>query len=252
MNRSLLTNRAILSLALLISIHGNVQPVHAAAPVFCINCGTESTQLLGKLTMAKQLATQAQQLKTQLNQYQSMVMNSKTLPSQLWNNTMRDFQQLTGIMQQSKALGYSTQNIAGQFASRFGNFNSYTNKNMTAADWNAKYAQWSQQNSDNALYTLQGLGVHANQMVNDQATLRRVQAMATTSQGQMQALQVANQMAGQSVDQIMKLRQLIMIQAQMQANYLAQLQDQEAAKQANRNRLLNSWKSVSTTDGQKF
>jgi P-type conjugative transfer protein TrbJ len=204
----------------------------ATAPVFCVNCGTETTQLWSKLTMVKQLATQAQQLQTQLNSYQMMVTNTKTLPSQLWGEAMQDFQQLTGLMQQSKALAYSAQNLGGQFASRYGSYNSYLNKKMGTNDWQNKYAQWSKESSDNTLYAMKGLGLQARQMQNEQLAMQRVQAMANSASGQMQALQVANMMASQNTDQLIKLRELMMTQVQMQANYLAQQQDKQAAQDA--------------------
>ena len=105
---------------------------------------------------------------------------------------------------------------------------------MGSSAWKQKYQQWSAEGSDNALYTLKGLNVQAQQMQNEQAVLGQLQQMAGSASGRMQALQVANMMASQQVDQVFKLRQLVMQQLQMQANYLAIQQDQQAAAQAAR------------------
>jgi|GEM_PF-3070962 len=240
MKRFALVSSLIIGVAVIPSILWTQEPeAQATAPVYCVNCGTEMTQFLSKLTLAKQLATQAQQLQTEFDQYQNMLLNSKLLPTQIWNNATQDFQQLSSIMQQSRALGYATKNLATQFASQYGTFSSYKTQNMSFSGWMNKLNQWSKQSSDNAKYTLQGIGVQASQLQNDQAALQKIQALANSSTGQMQALQAANQMAAQSVDQIMKLRELIMMQSQMQANYLAQQQDRQAASDAAAQKLFN-------------
>lgn len=223
-----------------------------ADAVMCVNCGTEWTQLLNKAMMAKQLANQAVQLKTEIGQYQDMLTNSKGMPTQLWGRAMQDFQQLTGLMQRSKSLAYSARNLDGQFAARYGTYNSYLSKKMGNADWQNKYAQWSHEGTDNTLYAMKGLGVQATQLQNDQALLQRLQTMAGSAEGRMQAMQVANMIAAQNADQVMKLRQLMMMQLQMQANYLALQQDQAAARQASREKLYRTWKPTPNNNGQNF
>ncbi len=204
----------------------------ATAPVYCVNCSNELTQLANKLTMAKQLATQAQQLKVQFDQFTDMATNSKGIGTQLWGNAMSDFTKLQSLMQRSRALAGAASNLDGQFASRYGTYSSYQNQKMGSASWQSKYSQWSNEASDNALYALKGIGMQAGQMQNDQIMMQRLQGMAGSAEGRMQALQVANMLSSQTADQIFKLRQMVMLQAQMQANYLAQQQDKQAAMDA--------------------
>ena len=82
--------------------------------------------------------------------------------------------------------------------------------------------------------------------------MQQLQALAGSAQGRMEALQVANMMAAQNVSQIQKLQQLMMMQLQMQADYLAMQQDKEAAHEANRVNLYTNWKNTPDTDGQVF
>ncbi len=220
--------------------------------VTCVNCANSATQLWSKLTQAQQFAMQAKQLANQIQQYQTMVTNSKTLPKQVWGNAMNDFKQLQSLMLKSKAIAFNAGNLDKQFSSRYGTYESYLKQKMGGADWASKYGQWSREASDNTLYTMKTLGMHANQMTAEQATMAKLQSMAGSTVGQMQALQVANQIAAQNVDQVLKLRQLMMTQMQMQTNYLALQQDKEAAKQAARFKLYNSWTDVPYNDGKKY
>jgi len=228
-----------IALSLVLSILGQL-PVKAQNAVICTNCGTEWTQLMNKAMMAKQLATQAEQLSTQISQYKDMMTNSSGVSTHVWGQAMQDFAKLQNLMSQSRSMAYSAGNLDGQFSSRYGTYDSYLNRNMGAKDWQNKYTQWSQEGSDNARYALKSLGLQASQMQNEQALMQQLQSMAGTVQGRMQALQVANMMAAQNVEQVMKLRQMMMLQLQMQANYLAQQQDRMAAQEAAHQRFMNA------------
>ncbi len=235
-----LTNNIAIACTIAISLISSQQ---ASAQI--AGGSTEITQLANGLLLAQQLANQAQQL-------QNMLLNTNGFSTQIWGTTLQDLNQLNSLMQQSKALAYTASNLDGLFASKYSTYSSYLLQKMGASDWQNKYAQWSQEGSDNALYALKGLGLQAAQMQNDDAVIQQLQAMAGSAQGNMQALQIANMIAAQNVDQIQKLRQLIMMQLQMQANYIAMQQDKEAAHQANREILFQTWKYTPDTDGKVY
>jgi type IV secretion system protein TrbJ len=214
--------------------------VNAQNAVTCINCGTEWTQLMTKAMMAKQLASQAQQLNLQISQYKNLLTNSNGVSSHVWGQAIQDFSKLQHLMGQSRSIAYSASNLDGQFSNRYGTYETYLNQKMGTQDWQNKYSQWSREASDNARYALKGLNLQATTMQNDQVLMQRLQSMASSAEGRMQALQVANMMAAQTVDQVMKLRQMMMMQVQMQANYLAQQQDRIAAQEAAHQRFVNS------------
>ena len=123
---------------------------------------------------------------------------------------------------------------------------------MTASDWQTKYTEWSKEGTSNALNAYKGLGLHASQLKNEQAMMQQLQAMAGTAEGRMQALQVGNMMAAQNVQQLQELRQLMMLQLQTQADYIAMQQDKEDAQEANRTNLYTNWKYVPDTDGKVY
>lgn len=239
------------SLSFLIGITGFWSPTQAQQAMYCTNCGTEWTQLLNKAMMVKQLATQAQQLQSQISQYQNMVQNTQGVSQHLWGNAMGDFQRLTQLLQQSKALAFSAGNLDSQFAQRYQGYKAYSNSQMTNGTWQNKYNQWSKEASDNALYALKSANEQYTAMQGEQDLMKRLQGMSQTTQGRMEAMQIANMMAAQSIEQIQKLRQLMMTQLQMQANYYQLQQDKEDAAQAAHERFMSTPR-VSTNDGRKF
>jgi P-type conjugative transfer protein TrbJ len=242
---SLITSTVILSVWLT-----PVQTV-AAEAVFCTNCGTEYTQLFNKLQMLKQVETSIQQLHTQMNQYQNMLSNSQGLSHQVWGKAFQDIGKLNSLIQQSKALAYSATNLDSQFSQRYGDYKTYQSQKMNGFNWEQKYDQWSREANDNALYTLKAVGMQSSQMQDEEALMQQLQAMSQSAQGRMQAIQVGNMMAAQNINQIQKLRQLMMLQLQMEANYIAAQQDREAAEQAARKQYFHVI-NINTKDGTRY
>lgn len=213
---------------------------------------TELTQLSNKVTLVQQLANEAKQLQNEVSELENMVLNTATVPNQIWGTAVQDFSQLKSLFSQSQSLAFTAGNLDQQFATRYGTYSSYLAEKMTATDWNNKYTEWSQEGSNNALNAVKGLGLQASQLSKDQDLMQQLQGMASSTQGRMQALQVANMIAAQNVAQIQKLQQLMMMQLQMQADYLAMQQDKEAAHEANRVNLYTNWKNTPDTDGKNF
>src|SRR5262249_3266441 len=75
-------------------------------------------------------------------------------------------------------------------------------------------------------------GLQSHQLQNEQTILRALRDMSETAEGRMEALQVGNQIAEQTVEQLMKLRQLMLADLQSKQVYQAQEVQKDAAKEA--------------------
>lgn len=223
----------------------------ANAQVTCTNCGTEVTQLLNNIQMVKQVITSAQQLQAELNMYKNMLTNSESVPNHIWGKAMQDITKVNALLQQSQAIAHTSGNIDDQYANKYSTYKNYLAKQMNGQDWDDKYDQWSKETSDNMLYTMKALGLQSTQMDDDDAVMQQLQTLSQSSEGRMQALQVGNMMAAQSMRQLQKLEKLMMINTQMQANYLATQQDKEAAIDAARQKFLE-FKRLPNNDGRRF
>lgn len=226
-------------------------PVQSQQAMYCTNCGTEWTQLANKLMMVKQLAQQASQIQNQIQQYENMVQNTKSVPQHLWGNAMNDFQRINSLLKQSKALAYSAGNLDSQFSQRYQGYQGYATSRLNNKSWQNKYNQWSQESSDNALFALKAANMQNASMQDENALMHNLQAMSHTSQGRMEAMQIANMMAAQNIEQIQKLRQLMMTQLQMQANYYQLQQDKEDAARAEHDFFIRMNK-IPSNNGRKF
>ena len=205
---------------------------------------TETTQLLNYGELLAQYIRQGEQLSQQILQLEEMVRNGKALPSQIFGNVMSDLNQLGTIVQGGFALAYSMANLDAEFRSRFPGYA------YTSGTYYRDYRVWSQTTLDTTLGTLRAAGLQGKQLESEQSILASLRAMATSANGRMQAIEVGNQLSEQTVEQLMKLRQLMLADLQSkQAFQAAQIQN-EARNHAATEQFFNY--VAPAGDGQTF
>ena len=188
--------------------------------------------------LIEQLNRQLQQLKIAQQQLNDMIVNSATLPTQYWGQTMQNINRVNQLMNDVKSLSYQGNNIEQQIRQRYQGYSTYSGSGINSIT--GKYNQWSNETNSSIQATLAALGMQNSQMNDEDALMRQLEAMGNSAQGRMQAAQIGNQMAAQGVRQTQKLRQLMMLQTQMQANWYASQQDQADVKAAASGRLHKS------------
>ncbi|WP_240008364.1 P-type conjugative transfer protein TrbJ [Pseudaquidulcibacter saccharophilus] len=199
--------------------------------------------------LIEQLNRQLQQLKIAQQQLNDMVVNSATLPAQYWGQTMQNINRVNQLMNDVKSLSYQGNNIEQQIRQRYQGYSTYSGSGINSIT--GKYNQWSDETNSSIQATLAALGMQNSQMNDEDALMRQLEAMGNSAQGRMQAAQVGNQMAAQGVRQTQKLRQLMMLQTQMQANWYASQQDQADVKAAASGRLHKS-RNFKITGGKRY
>ena len=204
---------------------------HAPAPAhaqFSLGIGsTETTQLLNHGELVNAYIRQGEQLAEALKQTVDMIRNSQLLTTQAYGPVTSDLMQLAQIVQGGQALAYSMANLDAAYRMRFRGYAYNANAYYT------DYQNWSQTSLDTTRSAMRAAGLQNDQLQNEQATLAALRAMSQTTEGRMQALQVANQIAEQQVEQLMKLRQLMLVDLQSkQAFQAVEVQRQAAAEAA--------------------
>ena len=165
--------------------------------------------------------------------------NAATLRSQLFGPIRSDLLRLSQVTQGGQSLSYSMANLDSEFLNRYGSAG--YNPNVNFAD---QYHTWSQTSLDTTQKSLDTIGLQYSQMQSEQDLLDSYDSMSQGSGGELEATQVGSQIAEQQVQQLMKLRQLMMTDMQSKATFQAQqvMQDQH-----NKEALQNFW---STQDMQ--
>ena len=249
MNINALRNHGVALLVVLGLGLGGPKPAHA---IYCANCGTEWTQLANNLQLVKQLEQQILSVQQQLKQYENMLLNSNPFKTLQWSNALGETKQLNSLLAQAKSLSFASANLEGLFAKKYGDYQSYVAQSIGDDTLAAKYQQWSEDTNSSVHTTLKAAGLQSEQIEGaEDVYLRHLEHLTSTAEGRMQALQISNQIALQLARQTQKLRQLMLIQLQLQANYMQMQMDREVMQQAAW-RKFSTKPQVSTNNGKRY
>lgn len=195
---------------------------------------TEWTQLANNLQLISTYIRQGQELQQKILMVADMAKHTAQLPFQIFGPIMNDIAGLHAIVQNGRALAYSMGNLDAEFRNRFRGFG------YNANAWYTQYRDWSQTSLDTTLGALRAAGLQGQQLSSEQAVLSQLRTMAQGSDGRLKAIEVANQIAEQQVQQLMKLRQLILADLQSKQAYQAAQIQKQASSEAASERLFSS------------
>ncbi len=214
--------RKLLIVSLTIGCVAIHNPESARAGAFA----TEITQLLNHAQLIMSYLRQGQQLANEFNMYSDMLRNVKNIPNQRFGPIQADLNALAQIVQGGRALAYSLGNLDQQFRTTFPGYRT------TPAAYYVNYKNWSQTSLDTTLGTLRAAGMQGQQLQSEQAIINSLQNMSQTADGRMQALNVMGQVAEQQVQQLMKLRELMLADMSSKQAYQAATIQQQSANEA--------------------
>ena len=252
MNRPIRAFPIVLSsLALALGLTGKPS---SAQVVTCANCGTELTQLANNLQLADQLARQVELVQEAIKRYDNMLRNTKGLEVFRFGNALGEIRQVTALLDQAKSLSITSADLDGKFAEKYKDYAAYVRDRLDPQALDAKYQQWSEETNSSVLTTLKAAHLQVSQIEGDEASnFTALEQLATTAQGRMQALQVANQIALAAARQTQKLRLLILTQLQLQANFIQTQTDRQTAEgAAYRNFITSGRDAIKTGDGKGY
>ena len=195
---------------------------------------TEPTQLLNYAELINQdeqevgqYEKQVLMVENQLQQLANMATNTQGFSNTIWGNAMQDLALLQQAVAKGEALSYTFSNLDQTFEKRFKGYSNWSGTTMGTANFPAQYANWSQQTQDTCRSALSAANLQYQDFATEQSTLQQLVNASQSATGRMQAVQVGNQIAAQMVDQMQKLRQLLMTQIELQTQYIATRQDKE-------------------------
>ena len=142
-------------------------------------------------------------------------------------------------MQGGQALSYSLANLDSQFKTRFPGYG------YSSTGYYVRYRSWSQTSLDTTLGALRAAGLQGQQLQSEQSVLNSLRSMAQSTDGRLGALQVMGQIAEQQVQQLMKLRQLMLADMSSKQSYQAAVIQKQAASEAASERFFNWTPEVS-------
>jgi len=194
---------------------------------------TEVTQLVNHAQLVMQYIRQGTQLTNELNMYANMVRNSQPLSAQTFGAITNDLTALANIVQGGQALAYSLGNIDQLFRQ------TYPGYGYNAGAYYMRYRNWSQTSLDTTLGTLRAAGLQGQQLQSEQAILNSLKASLQSAGGRQEALQALGDISEHQVEQMMKLRELMIADMSSKQAYQAAVIQRQAAGEAATERFFN-------------
>jgi len=191
-----------------------------------------------------QYIRQGEQLANEINMYADMLKNSRTLSAHSFGAIMNDINALAGIVQGGRALAYSLGNLDQLFRQ------TYPGYGYNAGAYYLQYRNWSQTSLDTTLGTLRAAGLQGQQLQSEQAVLSSLRSSLQGTDGRLEALHALGDISEQQVEQLMKLRELMMADMSSKQAYQAAMIQQQAASEAAAQRFFTY--APATSDRQTF
>jgi P-type conjugative transfer protein TrbJ len=212
-------------------IAGTVASLVAFAPhavdatgIPVIDVSNLAQNLVTALKSVSEYAKQVQQYQLQLQQYEEQVKQGLAPVAYVWQQarqTMGQLQSAYAFLQGGTGLQ--------QYLGKFQDVNYY--ENIGPGGWQPQTAGSVAQKQTNDAW-VRALQAHQQQLQQDATNLERLQTNAESSQGQMQAIQAANQLAALQAKQLMEIQALLVQEQQALAARQQTLANDEAMRQA--------------------
>ena len=213
----------LLSLSLPLPVRAGGIPVFDAANL--------QQSAISAVEAVNQTLKQIEQYALQLQQYEDMIKNSIAPAAYVWDQAQRTMNKIIAL-----------QNQVEFYMSQAGNVDTYLRKFGNVAAYRGNpYFQSGGGTEENrkALLEAEELGSKAQKNANDNVVktlenLEQLQAKAQSSQGRMEAIQYANQLASHQSNQLLQLRGLLMAQIAAENARDQTVAAREARQQATR------------------
>ncbi|ALQ96773.1 P-type conjugative transfer protein TrbJ [Xylella fastidiosa] len=235
LKNALTIKNAGIAVVLLVGIS---QQTQAGIPV--IDISNLEQNIVSAVQQVAAVEKQIQQYQTQLQQYQNMLQNTVAPSAYIWDQAS---QVMNKLMVAQDTLSYYKKKAGSidSYLSRYQDVSYYrTSPCFTAAGCSSSQLQAlqdAQANNSEALKhandaVLKGIDQQQQTLISDAATLQKLQLQATTAQGQMQALQAANQLASAQTNQLLQIRSMLAAQAAAVATRASNDADKAALMEA--------------------
>ncbi len=186
---------------------------------------TEGTQLLNQIQLVISVQKQVEMIYQQAQMIQNQLKSLEKYSHGEWTDVMSVVRDLERVVRTGQSLSYTVQNIEAEFKRRFPGY-------QAPVDYVQSYQDWSGTTLETIQNSLVAAGMQRNNFESESALLKKLNSLSDNAAGQTQAIQAGNQIANQSVVQMMLLRKLMMDNLQAQVSYMAYEVNKESADHA--------------------
>ena len=180
---------------------------------------------ISALKAIESVSNEVQMIANQIKQIENMVQNTRTYGGVWDQEALPRLNRLGQIIEQEQAIAYAMAGMDRVFRERYPGYRPVT-------DWTAAYDQWTRTTLDTLRGSLAVVRLHADDFADEQRRIQTLTALSDSAEGRMQGIQAGNMLAAEQIQQLAKLRQLIMAQINAQNVYMANQTNRDAQRAA--------------------
>lgn len=213
---------------------------------FIVGLATEETQwanlgqLLGiNISDFTEVVQQVEQLAHEVQMIENQLQNLLKLggsPEAIINT----LEQLASVVQQGQILSYAAADIDDQYTNLYPGYDVYRTQDISADALHQKYSTWSRHNMDNIKAALKAAGIQQETITNERDFIHALEQQSEDAEGRMQVLMAGNRLAAQEGESLLSLRELVMTNSQLLANWMAKEQDDEDIERAHTEQVMSA------------
>jgi P-type conjugative transfer protein TrbJ len=175
--------------------------------------GTQISKLSGILD--NEITQTAKQIEEVQNQIRDLTGYSKIMA--VWTDVEASMIRINNLVNRGQAIAYTLSNIDTAFRQRFPDYGAAE----SLVNYSQQYRNWSTSTLNGISSALQYAGLQAKDFSTEAATIAKIKSLSNSADGTVKAVQAANMIAAQQVEQLQKLRVMQMEQFNAEANYMA-------------------------------
>jgi P-type conjugative transfer protein TrbJ len=201
-------------------------PVATVGQIAVIDAANVVQTTISALKAIESVINEVEMIANQVKQIETMIQNTQNYGRGVWDTEAQPrLLRLGQVIEQEQAIAYTMVNVDGVFRQRYPGY-------RPVADWSREYDSWTRTTLDTLRGSLNSVRLHAEDFATEQGRIQALQGLSDSADGRMQALQLGNMMAGEQLQQLVKLRQLMMAQVNAQTVYMASQTNRDAQRAA--------------------
>ena len=177
------------------------------------------------LKAVESVINEVQMIANQIKQIENMVQNTRTVGGVWDQEALPRLARLGQIIEQEQAIAYAMAGMDRIFRDRYPGYKPIT-------DWSTAYDKWTRTTLDTLRGTMAAVRLQADDFSDEQRRIQTLTALSDSAEGRMQAIQAGNMLAAEQLQQLAKLRQLMMAQINAQNVYMATVTNRDAQRVA--------------------
>ena len=177
------------------------------------------------LKAVESVINEVQMIANQIKQIENLVQNTRTVGGVWDQEALPRLARLGQIIEQEQAIAYAMAGMDRIFRDRYPGYKPVT-------DWSMTYDKWTPTTLDTLRGTMAAVRLQADDFSDEQRRIQTLTALSDSAEGRMQAIQAGNMLAAEQLQQLSKLRQLMMAQINSQNVYMATVTNRDAQRVA--------------------